>query len=363
MKRKIAYIFLAVLLIVFVVAENKIQIFAKNYSSVQSETSELSFDDAVKKAVRYSKELKNIEENTVIAEEDAVSTRQSVVTASETSDIVDLAVKLKETLNKVEQYKMSSDVEKASIEYSVADFFVSVINSEKSVELYEKELELKKRNIEISATKAKLGKISQNEYDNEVLEYNKKLKEIENLEMELEEAYIQLNKVLGESDFNKKYNLSWNVSYEELGEANLDGVITRALGNCYSIKEKEDAVTLAKYNLNSYTSDENNKITKQYSYNKAVRSLEDAKISLKQKIITTYNSIIKIENEYKANIIELENMKKQLEIKFVQLRLNKITQIEYDEYVYDIESLENTLKKQIYNHTLLVMQFENPDLL
>ena len=60
---------------------------------------------------------------------------------------------------------------------------------------------------------------------------------------------------------------------------------------------------------------------------------------------------------------ELENLKKQLQITELNLKLGKITAIEIEEHKYEIKKLENTMQEQIYQHELLMRKFKNSALL
>ncbi len=323
----------------------------------------LTVEDAVEKAVKYSKTIKNLSENSEITDENIKSITSNLISSNEPAQIVNFAIQLKEARNTIENNKLNAEAEKQNIELSVISFFASVLNAERNIELFEDEIAIAEKELKADEVKTNLGLLSKNDFENQKIEYNKKLKERDSLQISIDEAYVSLNKVLG-NELDKKYNLVLDIEYRELGNVGLDYAVLRAVDSNISVSEKKSAVEIAKYGLDSYTSmtDNNTKLTKQNSYNSSVRSLEDEKISIKEKVINTYNSIIKLENAYKTNLSELENMKKQLDIKEIQLNLGKITPIELENYKYSIKKLEADIQNQIYNHEILLRRFENSNL-
>jgi len=56
-------------------------------------------------------------------------------------------------------------------------------------------------------------------------------------------------------------------------------------------------------------------------------------------------------------------MESQLKVYETQLALGQTTQIVVDAYKLQIEQLKNTQQTIVYNHDLLLRQFNNPNLL
>ncbi len=326
----------------------------------------LTVENAVEQAIKYSKTLKNYSEENEVNDVQIKSTKQTFLSSGETDQIVSLAIQLKELYAKVEKNKLSAEVEKQSIEFSVFSFFVDIIKAENGLTLFEKEADLKEKQLKVSEAKVKYGRLSKNEYESQQLEYKTLLKQKNELQNSIDDAYISLNKVLG-NDLNDKYNLDLGeeITYSNLGQVELESVILMAISSSAEIKAQETNVDIAKYAMNSFVKETGTetKAAKVAEYNKQTRTLEDLKTSLREKITKNYNEIIKNENEHKSNLSELENMQKQLQIKELNLKLGKATEIEVEEYKYEIEKLQNTIQEQTYEHELLVRKFNNPALL
>lgn len=326
----------------------------------------LNFEDAVKKAIEYSVTLKSYDEENEITNSEISSTKLNLVSSETPEQISNLVIQLKELYAKLKKNKLSTNDEKEAIEFSVFNFFINTINSENNLKLYEEELTLKEKKLKISEAKLKYGKISENDYKNEQIEYKNLIKEKEELQNLIDDSYVSLNKILGNS-LNTVYdlNLGEEIVYNKIGDVNLDSEITLAIDRNNSVKSQKETTDIAKYSLSLFTSGTGNDTmeAKIVNYNKELRNLEDQKTALRENITKNYNEIIKLENEYDSNMAELENLEKQLQIKELNLKLGKITVIEIEEHKYEIKKLENTIQEQIYQHELLMRKFKNPALL
>jgi len=331
-----------------------------------SERDILKFENAVEKAIKYSTTLKSYDEENEITEGEISNTKLNLISSGEPAQVSNLAVQLKELYAKSKKNKLSAIDEKEAIEFSVFNFFINIINAENNLKLYEEELILKEKKLKISEIKLKYGKISKNDFENEQLEYKNLTKEKEELENSIYDAYVSLNKVLG-NNLSTKYdlNLGEEITYISIGEVNLETEITLATDRNNGIKSQQETVDIAKYALTLYTSETgtDTRETKLSNYRKELRNLEEQKTVLRENITKNYNELVKLENEYNSNISELENMKNRLQIKELNLKLGKITEIEIEEYKYEIKKLENTIQEQIYQHELLMRKFKNPTLL
>jgi len=332
--------------------------------SQEEEIKTLTVEEAVELAIKNSKNLKTIEENQSISEDDLKDTSSDLRYASEYAEVTSFAVQLRNLTNRIANYKASTEIEKQSIELSIIQVFVSIIEAEDKLDLYDQQIALDKKQLDISKLKVDLGLLSQSDYDEQLNSYNKTVAGRESLKNSIDEAYISLNKVLG-VDLDKKYKIELDIEYEPLGDVNLQTVIMKALSTNQSIKEKEDAAEVAKYEYEVFSSlyMSGTKEEKEAAYSQSTRAVSDAKTALEQNIRKLYNSIINIETEYNTKIEDLELKKSQLELKELQLSLGKITEIELEDFKYQITSLESNIKSNIYSHDILVRQFNNSDLI
>lgn len=338
---------------------------AVSAAALETEAETLTVSDALDRAIKYSKTLKNLEENKSLADESYSDLVDDIQVAYEHQALLNLSVQLKQTSANIENYKLSDQIERQSIEFSLIKFFNSVINAEHELDLFDVSIGLAKKELDIAEVKSELGLISQSDYDNQKLSYDKMLIERESKQTAIDEAFISLNKVLG-ADLSKVYKLELDLTYTELSDLNVDNYVNKALAASQSIKTKKSDLDIAKYDLKTYseilTNSSDTKETKRVKVSQLSRSLDDEKTSVQENIINLFNSVIETENSYKSNLLTLQNMKKQLELKKVEYDLNKITLLEIENYEYQIMQLENTIRSQINSHEILVMQLKNTNI-
>lgn len=328
------------------------------------EDSVLTVDEAVKKAVDYSRTLKTLYENNELNELNADDTHTDLIWSSEYVEVTNLNAELKNLMNSIRNYGTNVEIEKEKIRLNVIQLFAGIISAEDSVDMYEKQLELNERDLKIAQVKKELGLISSSEYEALEVENNRLKSSKQSVEAALSEAYISLNRLLGQN-IDTKYTVELDIDYEPLGETDLDYAVLKASTSSQTVKEKEEAAEIAQYQLDVYSSlwSNDKKEAKQNNLNQATRSLADTKAEMAARVKNLYNSIQTAEADYNSNLASLEQQKKDLEIKKLQLDLGKITQLEYDKAEYKIKELENTIKQGVYSHYIQVCKYNNPDLI
>lgn len=334
------------------------------FASDSNEKIDLTLDEAVEKAVKYSRELKTINEN-IDSSVDKVSTiSEQVVSATDSANILNLAVRLKEIRYDVDYNKLSADTEKRKIRISVLEYFTDVLNAERSLKLFDESIVIEEKNLKITEEKAKLGVISEDEYKTQMKEYKQKLLNRDSQEASIKEAFIALNNIIG-GNKNTSYNLILDVNYEELGDIDLDSIVNNAQKNSLSIIKKENEAEIAKADYEVFYSSvsSSTKEKVEVEYYRAERSLNEEKENLKQKIYNTYNEIVTCENNYKSKTSELDKMQSELEVKKAQYELGYITETELNQCIYDIDSLKSEIQSAVYNHYILTEKLLNADLL
>mgnify|MGYP003623795114 CR=1 FL=1 len=63
------------------------------------------------------------------------------------------------------------EAKKENVEYSIMKYFNTIINAEKTLEVFEEALNIHKKDLDILELKLKLGMVSQLEYDTSALAY------------------------------------------------------------------------------------------------------------------------------------------------------------------------------------------------
>lgn len=324
----------------------------------------LTVDEAVKKAIDYSPTLKTLSENNVLNEVEADDTHTDLVWATEYVEVTNLNVEFKNLMKSIKNYDTNVEIQKEKIRLNVIELFAGIISAEDNVSMYEEQLELNERELKIAQVKKSLGLMSDSEYNALVVDNNSLKNSKQSIEAALTQAYISLNRLLGQN-VDTKYTVELNIDYEPLGQVDLDYEMIKASTSSQTIKELEDAAEIAQYQVDVYSSEYSNdkKEAKENNLSQATRNLSDAKAEMAANVKNTYNSIQTAENTYTNNLATLEQQKKELEIKKLQLSSGKITRLEYDKAEHSIKELENTIRQGVYSHYILVCKFNNPDLI
>ena len=219
-------------------------------SEVTQETQEniLTVEEATKKAIDFSRTIKKNNENINITDDGLSTTINQLKASSESADIINLNVKLKEAYKNIATYTANNEIEKEKLELNIIEIFSDIIKAENELDLFEKDIAIKEKELKVTEVKAAIGKISKLEYDSAVLSYNNSLSELSDKKKAIEKAYTQLNKILGIED-SEKYSVSLDISYEPLEDYDLDYEISRAVSTNQNIKDIEKTMEITKYQL------------------------------------------------------------------------------------------------------------------
>lgn len=267
----------------------------------------------------------------------------------------------------LQQYDENTELAKQTIDYSVRSIFYGIREAENGIKLYEQSMKVQADQLKIAEVSLKLGQMSQSDYDAKVKDYKLAESNKETLQTSIDNAFTTLNQLMG-TNANQTYNIIFDdVSYEKMPEnVNVDGKINYALAVNQTVKGKKDSADVAKYALDRYNSvydTTTNYKDSLYNYTQASRAYQDAKDALTTSVKKNINDLKDLEKSYKDNETTLENMESQLKVYETQLALGQTTQIVVDAYKLQIEQLKNTQQTIVYNHDLLLRQFNNPNLL
>lgn len=352
--------------------DGEVRIIGTTYSDDADDgaVTDLTVEQAVEKAIAYSRTLKNLDESIEIAEIDEMVTRYAWQSSLDSTSTVSYSIALKNLRNSLKNYDADKEVEKNKIEYNIKQLFYGLKDAQRSIELYDEGIDLSSRQLEIYKVMLKVGKLSQVEYDAQVTSHENLVASKLALENSMSAAYRTLNQLMGEN-VNNKYNII--IEDKEFtpvsSQLDLDITIARALSSNQTVKKLEDTVDIAKYTSDTYgyrgstgvTTSDKESIDSQY--NQASRGLGDTKTALTSSIKTVYENIKNTESTYAQNAAKLRNMEEQLLVKETQLKLGKITQIELDQFKYSMEQLKAQQESAVRSYDLLVMQFNNSNLI
>lgn len=336
-----------------------------NTTIFAADISTLTIDEATEKAISYSKTLKTLSENSIIAQENYDSVVSDYLITDQSHEALNLVTRLKSALNQLTNISASEELEKESIHFNVINFFFSVLSAEKELELYKQSLEIAEKELKIAEVKKNLGIISEVEYDTKRLSYQKQVAELSNKELTITNAYRSLNNILG-NDIDTRYNLIIDdeyLTFSSISETSLATYINKGLGNSNKLVQLQQSVDLAKHEVETYTSLNSSSLQSvEISYAQAQRTLSEAKTNLEQSITDLYNNTLQLEDNYEMKLKDIAEQEKTVELLEIKYNLGTATELELIQAKYQLEVLNFELETIIFNHNVYKMKLENINL-
>ena len=258
--------------------------------------------------------------------------------------------------------KLNQQVTEESVKFSLKQVYIEIINKEREIALTKMSLKTAEKELLIARTKQKLGLISEQELKNQELSYQKTLASVEQEEIAVQNAYRSLAELIG-MDIDENYQLTLEPVYEPLElKVTLDTYITSKINTDPNIKQQQinvdTATSEAKFTHASVPESATADQEADNSVAKAELTLSDQKSSLRTKLQNCYDNIIQLETSYQNNLTELETLKQQLAIAEKKYQLQQNTELEVLEAKQNVAAKESEIIGQMYEHMLLLEQFE-----
>ncbi len=349
----------------------------ESYSAV-SEKKALTIEQAVNDAIAFSRDIKDLDDTIEVTEDNRQTVTENydmvgkedaygnLLVPADYETVHNLSVSIREIAMALSTYSANKEIAKEKIDYNVRNLFYSIDKAEKSLALYDKQIDLQARQLKVYEVMNNLGKLSTVEYNEYKRTYDDLVSDKSAIETQISSAYRSLNQLMGKP-LNQEYDLVVDeMEFTDMDEVNLDNEIDKALSSNQTVKSAQDAVDLNKYSLDTYVNYSDRVSTRstiETTYEKSTRTLADARTALRNSMTTIYDQIRESERTYKENKAQLASLESQLSVKDVQLKLGKITQLEYDAFVLSIDNLKNTMRSAAFDHDLLVRQFDNSNLI
>lgn len=323
----------------------------------------LTLEEATQRALNRSTTLKNSNMDLNISSQKLEDEENNIANGHTFQQLLEY---IKQNANYTTS-KLNKQVTEEGVKFSLKQIYIDIINQEREIALLKQSIQNTEKELLIAKTKVKLGLISEQEYHNQELSYQKNLASVEQKQIDVQSAYQSLAKLI-DMDIDENYQLILQPVYEPLEmEMSLDTYIKGQIIADPNVKQKQinlETVTAeAKFTHASVpdtvTADEE----ADNSVAKAELSLSDEKTNLRTKIENCYDSIIKLEKNYSNNLLELETLKQELTIAQKKYELEQNTELDVLKAEQSVAQKESDIIEQMYEHMLLMEQFQNSYLL
>lgn len=263
------------------------------------------------------------------------------------------------------QAKIRRDIQKLALEVTVKSYFTSIMNNQDNLELVKKNAEIQQKLYEQGYTKYRLGMLSKYNLDQLQVAAQKAKDNVAMLEASLEQQYIKLNNLMGESA-DKRFEYIYDMTFEpyEL-KLPIDQYISNALKDDMTIEMMELSLESAKFSKN-YVGESNtylDSMKQELDYDTAKRDLKTAKEQKELLLRNAYLQMGQMESMYASAEADLAKAQADYRVAQVNLQAGNATEIMVEQAKMGVISAQNALNELVYNYDMLVYTFENPSLL
>ncbi|MDK2786898.1 MAG: hypothetical protein PWP07_123 [Epulopiscium sp.] len=344
---------------------------------IKEEGAKITYEEALKRALKNSSDLKKLAEDIKITEEKKENASSVIVVerppgygAPRTDVFISDATHISDLVNLVsldigrEASEYQKEIKQTLIEYQVKTAINNIIQLKKDIELAKRSLEISNKKLSITKQKAYLGLESKTNETQEIQKYEQQQKQLDSLYKNLDNQYISFNRLIGAED-DERFILDYDVSFELLGDIPLDSYVLQAINKDPSIHIQEGVVKQAEYNLNlySYTGGNDSYSIRKSRLEQAMIDLNDAKNKLKDNIRNAYNRLHQIEKEYEVKQLELEKAIQQWKVAKTKYDLGMIIETDLKQAELAVLNAQADLEKTISQYDLLKFAFQHPYLL
>ena len=334
----------------------------------------LTVDEALSKAIKYSPDLREIEDTLDYLDESIDDIEDSVGNVKIPNYeykkwVNDGWQKVVSGIFQMEmgekQAKIGRDIQKLALEVTVKSYFTSIVNNQDSLELVKKNAEIQQRLYEQGYTKYRLGMLSKYNLDQLQVAAQKAKDNVTLLEFSLEQMYIKLNNLMGESA-EKRFEYIYDVTFEpyEL-TLPIEQYISNALNDDLTIEMMELSLESAKFTKN-YVGESNtylDSMKQELDYDTAKRDLKTAKEQKELLLRNAYLQLGQMESMYASAQADLKKAQADYRVAQVNLQAGNVTKTVVEQAEMGVISAQNALNEIVYNYDMLVYTFENPSLL
>jgi len=337
----------------------------------------LTVEEATRRAIRNNTAITDAHDRESVADESirrAQEGRQNAITSAQITDanVALMNAELSRSLN-----IRDIQARQQNVEFQITRYFNSILNLQADLELATRNLSMANRELQITRLKLSLGMVSDLEHEASMLAVTRIENNIELLGSSIDRHFRDLNSSMGEnaSNLSRRHALQLTLVYEPVHVVNIDRHMQTFVNESLAVAREENAAQAARYRAENHAT-EHHPLTGEIAtataityeervvtQNQALRAVEDARQSVREGVLTSYNNLRDLELNIRSDEIELAQARRQLEVTEAMLGLGRSTQVEVDRQRLDIARRENSLQQARNNHSISRIAFNNPNIL
>jgi len=337
-------------------------IVAGPFSVAAQERPVLTVDRAVHRAIGNSEQIRQQFEREIVNAIDARQIRQRMREAATPGEHLELVIQLMRSDITMAFQHTERAAQRAQIAQSIQEAFLAIINAEAELEFLDRRIALERQNLRFDRIRYESGLIGTNEFNEARRRLQMRELDRERLEVSITRAHRALVSIVGGSR-NTRYDVELDIRFEPLNNRPLDDYISVALGQNVNLRRQERELSVRQYELDarvSYTRDE--RTLREIPVAQFQRQIVTERQELADFITDIYEQVREYERELIRLRMDYEAMQLELEINEARLEMDRMTQLEFDEYVLGMDEARVRIRTIEAQHSLARARLLNPNL-
>ena len=328
----------------------------------------LDYDTAVEMAIKKDSSLKQIADQIDVTLKNRDAIFDGGVRPGDSTELVVVSAQRLAYLSSIHcldasyrTSKIREEVTKIGIEAAVKNSFSAIELNQNKLDLLQKNYKIQKQLLAQGTLKNDVGMMSDKDLQDLSRETQQMAEQIKQLEMNIDNAYIALNNLLG-LPAEDRYEIVNNVEYAPLEmNMSIDTYVSRKLSTDQSLQMQQIAVENAEFSSKtiSDSSTGSEYRTAELEAANTARDYKTAKEDKEKSIREAYIQIQQLESARKNLETDLAKAKSDHEKAQVNYQVGNITQLDLEQAELALDNVENSLLENTLNHDLLLFTFDN----
>ena len=328
----------------------------------------LDYDTAVEMAIKKDSSLKQIADQIDVTLKNRDAIFDGGVRPGDSTELVVVSAQRLAYLSSIHSLdasyrtsKIREEVTKIGIEAAVKNSFSAIELNQNKLDLLQKNYKIQKQLLAQGTLKNDVGMMSDKDLQDISRETQQMAEQIKQLEMNIDNAYIALNNLLG-LPAEDRYEIVNNVEYAPLEmNMSIDTYVSRKLSTDQSLQMQQIAVENAEFSSKtiSDSSTGSEYRTAELEAANTARDYKTAKEGKEKSIREAYIQIQQLESARKNLETDLAKAKSDYEKAQVNYQVGNITQLALEQAELALDNVENSLLENTLNHDLLLFTFDN----
>lgn len=330
----------------------------------ESDQLQLTIEDAVKQAIKSSRELKALGYTIEQVDEALESARDLVkYIPVDGDDRVTSNAYLNLVSTELSQQKNKKQIEvlKDTITYYVNQRYIAVLTAQEAVKLAEDALEYAKYQRDMARVGYQCGAVSLIDKNNTEREYLNKEASLTESRINLDASYKNLNTLLGLNE-DARPVLTHTPEFSKIDFVSLESKVAQIMDANPEIWSAKKSLEQAELKLTLYSGGTgiSNYTSTELDVYKTALNLEGIKEQARNTIRTSYETIMTLEQKYQAVLQQVEAAQDNLQITELKYELGMVTKGELLSARVSLNNAKNALQSLVFNHELAKIAFQKP---